>query len=462
MNTALSLLDITRAKYPAEKTVAVYQSKPVRYQQFLTDISTLTKSINSHQKQHWALYTEEAYPFAVGLVALLLCNKQVMIPGNNTEATLHTLKKYVDGFMGDMPNADLLIPVNNPINSATHSPATLANLHHRAEEITIFTSGSTGEPKPIKKSLLQFEHEINALEQCWGASINSAEVIATVSHQHIYGLLFCILWPLASGRIFHSERALDSALAIKEAIDTSHGAIWIASPAHLKRLHENLPWPEARKKLKRIFSSGGPLSSDAAQQLKTWHGHSATEVYGSSETGGIAWREQLSAFAHWQPLPNVQVKTDADSRLLINSPHIDPGNWYATDDAATLFDDGSFALQGRLDRIVKLEEKRLSLVELEQTIIQTPWVKEVFCILLAPEKNLRETLATVIVLNDTGIEIVNTAGKNALVKQIKDILAAHFELSLLPRKWRFVEHIPVNEQAKINHTAIKGLFTHNE
>ncbi len=457
MITSLSLLDITQGKFPEEKIVAIEKSGTISYGQFLNDISTLATRLNSNNKEHWALYTDNAYPFAVGLFALLQCNKQVFIPGNTTETTLDTLKYFVDGFIGDIPGADLQIDVNTP---NTHN--ILEKLQYRTNELTIFTSGSTGEPKPIKKSLRQFESEINALEQLWGDSINDAEVVATVSHQHIYGLIFRILWPLASGRIFHSDRALDPALAIKEANRSKNGAIWIASPAHLKRLHENLAWTETRQKLLRVFSSGGPLSSDAAEQLKAWHQHSATEVYGSSETGGIAWREQFSEFNHWRPLPNVLVKIDIDSRLLIKSPHIDASLWHETDDSATLIDDGSFSLNGRLDRIIKLEEKRLSLVELEQAITKTSWVKEAFCTLLAPEKNLRETLAAVIVLNNTGIQLMNIEGKNSLIKQLKENLALHFELSLLPRKWRIVDQIPTNEQAKINLSAIKGLFTSNE
>lgn len=458
MNTSLSLLDITQSKYTAEKVIAIYQSNAITYQQFLSDIAALTPVLQSSDKQHWALYTEEAYPFAVALWALLLTNKHVLIPGNITEVTLKTLENHVDGFIGDIPNCDLLIATNTALKHNVSLPV----LKHRTAEITIFTSGSTGEPKPIKKSLRQFEIEINALEQCWGSSIGHAEIIATVSHQHIYGLIFRILWPLSSGRIFHSDRALDPALAIKEAVQTPVGAIWIASPAHLKRLHENLPWTEARQKLLRIFSSGGPLSTDAAEQLTLWYGNSATEVYGSSETGGIAWREQFSAMPAWHPLPGVETNIDADSCLLIKSAHIDPAVWYKTDDSATLIDNGCFTLNGRLDRIIKLEEKRLSLVELEQALLQTPWIKEAFCTLLAPEKNLRETLAAVIVLNGPGEELLASEGKKTLIKLLKDNLALHFELSLLPRKWRFVEYIPTNEQAKINHSAIQGLFAQNE
>lgn len=460
MPLELSLLDITRNKFPAERTVAIYRHATVSYGQFIDDVARLVGQLQVFPQQRWAIYHEETYVFAVAFFALLHSNKHIVIPGNITDATLDALSEHVDAFIGEMPGATLPIEPGN--RNIAIRDINLQPLISCPGQITIFTSGSTGQPKPIAKSLLHFQHEINALEQCWGTRMQQAEIIATVTHQHIYGLIFRVLWPLASGRTFHSERALDPALALREAIESRHGAVWIASPAHLKRLHEHLPWADARQRLKLVFSSGGPLPADAAEQLHQWHGQSATEVYGSSETGGIAWRVQHSVDFRWHPLPGVLVMTDADTRLHVKSPHIDPDLWYATDDSATLHSDGTFTLQGRLDRIVKLEEKRLSLVELEQALLETGWVKEAHTLLLHHDNQHRETLAAVLALNDAGNQLLASAGKNGVIKQLKNALAQHFELSLLPRKWRFVPAIPVNEQAKINHTAVQGLFSDHD
>lgn len=47
-----------------------------------------------------------------------------------------------------------------------------------------------------------------------------------------------------------------------------------------------------------------------------------------------------------------------------------------TADAARIHADGRFELLGRLDRIVKLEEKRISLPMLEQALMAHAWVAE--------------------------------------------------------------------------------------
>ncbi|MCO6705214.1 AMP-dependent synthetase, partial [Streptomyces sp. CHB9.2] len=64
------------------------------------------------------------------------------------------------------------------------------------------TSGSSGEPKLIAKQLFQLANEVAALECLWGASLGAATVLGSVSTQHIYGLLFRVLWPLCAGRPF--------------------------------------------------------------------------------------------------------------------------------------------------------------------------------------------------------------------------------------------------------------------
>ncbi len=66
--------------------------------------------------------------------------------------------------------------------------------------LTLYTSGSSGTPKPIRKTLAQFNAEVHTLETQWGALVGDATVLGSVPHHHIYGLLFRVFWPLAAGR----------------------------------------------------------------------------------------------------------------------------------------------------------------------------------------------------------------------------------------------------------------------
>ena len=46
-------------------------------------------------------------------------------------------------------------------------------------------------------------------------------------------------------------------------------------------------------------------------------------MFGSTETGGIAWRHQLQDAA-WTPLPDVDVSVDEDERMWVDSDFLPP------------------------------------------------------------------------------------------------------------------------------------------
>ena len=448
-----------------DHVVARYRGEPKTRRHFLADVQAVYNHINRNEGvkdlRIWVLFFNEAYLFAVALFALSLSAKKILIPGNITEHTLGMLTQQADAFLGDVPHSqfDLLEVLAAPADSqAVDLPKLALN-----SELVVFTSGSSGEPKAIHKTLQQFNAEVIALEQCFGVSLSKATWhIATVSHQHIYGLIFRILWPLASGRPFVSEQVLDTGLLCRDVIDHGEPALWVASPAHLKRVHAGLPWAALAPYLKEVFSSGGPLSADAARQCHAFMGFTPIEVFGSSETGGIAQRRQQDN-ACWQPLPNVQIKTqsnsDGQSTLMVQSPHMPEQRWYQTDDAIELMPDGQFLLRGRLDRIVKLEEKRLSLTELEQALSGSLLIIESCALVVNPQRTLhRDVLAVVAVLTEKGRAQLESKGKLTLVNSLKAELRKYFELSLIPKKWRFINELPVNGQAKINMQAIQRLF----
>jgi hypothetical protein len=69
-------------------------------------------------------------------------------------------------------------------------------------------------------------------------------------------------------------------------------AAWIASPAHLNRLPEHPLWKQAAPILRVIYSSGGPLSDEGLRLTLARTGIAPVELFGSSESGGIAWRRR--------------------------------------------------------------------------------------------------------------------------------------------------------------------------
>lgn len=471
-NSRLHLKNLFLPSQDTQNSVAIYQGNSINHGQFLSDVKNVLDHLYNLPYQHWVLFHSEAYPFAVALMALCLKHSNdktvdtptIIIPGNITAHTLQILENDNTGRIGEMHNGHCNIESFLNRQPQHDNKISLPTLHIEHCHLTIFTSGSSGEAKAINKTLVQLENEINGLEKTFEAQLpqDKSIIAATVSHQHIYGLLFRVLWPLAARRTFMSEQILDSAYLLKNMLTFQQPTIWVASPAHLKRLNETLNWHSCKQHLSLIFSSGGPLNQQIAQYCWDNLQLHPLEVFGSSETGGIAYRQQLIEAA-WTLLPGISMRNAKNNALEIKSPHIDANQWYTTDDAATLLSNNTFELKGRLDRIIKLEEKRLSLPELELCINAYLQVTDSYCLTLDKDNNLlqapqRIPLACVCQLSESGHAFLEKQGKLALVNNLKKHLKQYFELSLIPKKWRFVTAIPSNSQAKIDKQAIQRLF----
>src|SRR5690606_20980028 len=92
------------------------------------------------------------------------------------------------------------------ISPSEPTSSELPALNSEVALLEMFTSGSTGEPVAIPKCLRQLEQEVSGLANTleWGPL--SRRVVGTVSHQHMYGLMFRVLIPLATGRPFEAIR----------------------------------------------------------------------------------------------------------------------------------------------------------------------------------------------------------------------------------------------------------------
>ncbi len=382
----------------------------------------------------------------MSLFALFYSAKTGWIAGNNTTATADKLTSQGCALVGEWRGREVSCALQDT------AIQTLEPLDLDKVQLIIFTSGSSGEAKAINKSLGQLQCEINALEQQWGNMLGQAMVLSTVSHQHIYGLLFRVLWPLAAGRCFHSELFLSPEPLLKVANGVS--AIWVASPAQLKRLDELTCWQELAK-LTAIYSSGGRLASGVSRYIQQCCGHKVIEVYGSSETGGIAWRRSVDDTL-WTPFTRISISEDGKGQCQLFSPYLTGDKGLVLDDKIKLYKDGKFELLGRIDRIVKIEEKRLSLDELEQALKRRDWVQQSYTFLLADR---RDKIAAVLVLSDVGQELLQHHGRKVLIKQLRKQLMDVFESIMLPRKWIFMQTLPQTIQGKIDHQLLTHLLT---
>ncbi|MEB3767076.1 AMP-binding protein [Acinetobacter sp. MD2] len=417
------------------------QVQPILFSAFWQDVAAQAHTIATLPATQFALWESDSYEFLVLFFASVVAKKRVILPPNQVQQLQQQLAEQGIAFL--QRQAHVVAAQVQPISDEL--------LQH--SEIVFFTSGSTGQPKQILRSLQQLLAEVQGLASSFSLP-EQAVAIATVSHQHIYGLLFKVLLPLATGRIFYREQLIYPEYVV-QAQQQLHRQGYlnfvISSPALLKRWSDTVELQHCAA----VYSSGGKLESGIRANINI----TVTEVFGSSETGGIAYRHADDAL--WQPFSNVDVSSDAQMQLSIRSLHAcETTNWVATGDRVELIQPNNlkspFRLLGRVDRIVKLEEKRLSLDEIEQKIQQLEAIEQCH-VLLIPHQQ-RCLLGCVAVLNTDVVAALKTHGKAAMVSQIKQQLQPILERLAIPRQWRFVSQLPQNSQSKLNRNDMLQLF----
>lgn len=410
------------------------------WQIFSNQVARLVNGLKDRAEQRWVLTSADTFDFTVQLVALLYAGKQVVIASNAQEGTLAQLAEEFDALMTNKIANDINVAVLEPIDPDQ-------------AVIDLYTSGSTGAPKRVRKTLTQFEAEIAVLEVMWGSSMAGSAIVATVPCHHVYGLIFRVLWPLSAGRIFDVITCSHPDILQTRLAKFAHHVL-ISSPSQLSRLPDLASLSQLFSTTNIIFSSGGPLSSQTAEAYNQALGVAPMEIFGSTETGGVAWRKQCHCRA-WEPLPGVDVKQGESGALLLTSPFLGAQSTLTMDDAIECLPNGTFNLLGRLDRIVKIEEKRLSLPELELLLANHAWVVVAAAV---PLQAAKQIVGVAVELSAEGQIQFDLYGRKHVVKQLKLHLSARFEAVLLPRRWRFLEKLPMNAQGKLTFAAITALF----
>ncbi|MDU9403004.1 AMP-binding protein [Pseudomonas sp. zfem004] len=403
----------------------------------------LAGGLQARGVQRLAVHVDDAATLAIALLGAWRAGAQVLLTADLQAQTRARWQAQVDLWLSDQPG-------DPQLDDLLGEPLASADLDPDLCRISLCTSGSSGEPKRIDKCLRQLANEVIALEQLWGASLGDAHILGSVATQHIYGLLFRVLWPLCAGRGF-ARRAQPFPEDLQRASREHPAFAWVASPALLKRMGDNLDWP-GLSTVRRVFSSGGELPAEAAERLHQRLGQWPTEILGSSETGGIAWRQ---GEALWQPFAGVVLSQDADGALRIASPYLPAGHVEQSADAAEFASDGRFRLLGRLDRTVKLEEKRISLPMLEQALCAHAWVAEAR---LGVIEEGRAFLGALLVPSAEGLHALRNQGRRALLEGLRAHLAEHCEAIALPRRWRLLRQLPCNAQGKLPQAEVTALL----
>jgi acyl-coenzyme A synthetase/AMP-(fatty) acid ligase len=440
----LPIAALLAAGRPADQPVALRGGQVLRWDDFAAAVAAAAAGLDQGPWRRAVLFTEDSWLFAVGFLATLHAGLAVVLPPHRTAARTITA--------ADPEAAALDEPWRAQTAAAGPAGAAFAPLNARRCRVEFFTSGSTGVAKRVPRSLAGLQAEVDVFQSMWGGTSGRGLVCATVSHQHLYGLTFKVLWSLSAGRPFAAETD-ETWEAVLPLLDDE--SMLVSSPAHLTRM-TGLPAQPVGRRPRRVFSAGAPLPPTASDEATALLGVVPTEIFGSTETGAIATRSD--AATPWRLLPGVAMRIAADGRLLLRSPAIDgsldEAGWYRTEDLVALAE-GGFHFLGRADRMAKIEGKRVDLAALERALEGSGWA-EAAAVLVVPGNPPR--VAAVVVPNAAARQQLAGIGAFRFSRLLRQQLAAAHGPAGLPRQWRFVDALPAARMGKRSEADLRALF----
>jgi 4-coumarate--CoA ligase (photoactive yellow protein activation family) len=244
--------------------------------------------------------------------------------------------------------------------------------------LTFRTSGSTGVPKFCSHPVALLTQEIDHLETLFTGA--ERMLIAVPSH-HIYGFLFGIL---LSARLKCTE-VIDVRHATPQRLRqlmrsgdlvVSHPAHWAVVAGHVETFADRVVG----------VTSGAPCAQELAEALAAAGVQRLVQVYGSTETGGLGWRE--GSRDPYRLMPFWSRDSAGEDSILRRLPD-GSTQAYPLQDALEWQTSDGFCIRGRLDNAVQVGGVNVFAARVRQILLGHPQVADAAVRLMNPIEGSR-------------------------------------------------------------------------
>ncbi|MGB0989517.1 MAG: AMP-binding protein [Halarcobacter sp.] len=307
-----------------------------------------------------------------------------------------------------------------------------------------FTSGSTGNPVGALKTKKHLEEEVEVLTKLFEKR-EIKKVILTVPFIHIYGMLFGLLYPLLNDiDIVLKEHFLPNDLL--NLIDEN--SLVVTTPLYIKALNKISQEKDLSKAT--FVSSTGPLDSQNAKEFSEKFNTDVMQIFGSTETGGIAYK--LNDEILWTPMPKVEIQTNEQNELKVLSPFVSTtiyeNSFKDINGVMQTFDyiekeNEKFKLVGRSSQILKIAGKRYSTIQIENILEEEEEINKALVFVSSDNDSLRDEV----------LDITLESSKEFTAREIKKILQSKLSNLKFSLSLKHVDKIPtssVGKKLKIN------------
>ncbi len=414
----------------------------LKFSAFKAEVASFARYFEGFDEDEFALHiSQDAHLFSMLFFALLQAGKAVyLIPSE--EIALSVKRRGAIPLISNSGIGNLNLPQDLP-----ESDFEFKNM--RNGRVYFFTSGSTSAPKTILKLFGSLSDE----------TLNSAKilphqkhtrVLATCEPCHLYGMLWRILCPLALGLEIDCKtiKTPEELIARQSSCES---VVIETTPSFIEALAKYRDMFEFPKNCVGVTTSGGLLKKEFSESARAMWGCTPIEIFGSTESGGIAVRNQ-SKSQEWEVFEKVVAGVDERGCINAKSPYACDGFFQLNDMVELLQDGRKFLLKGRIDRLAKVGETQIFLPDLENVYCRHSYVE---CIRV---EMLDGVLRAIVVPSLEGKNALIKGGKLNFVKELNSFASAEFERKLLPKKFRIVNRFPLNPQGKLLLSSVKNLL----
>jgi long-chain acyl-CoA synthetase len=316
------------------------------------------------------------------------------------------------------------------------------------------TSGTTSEPRAIRFSAGQLLADYENIRKTMGLRERDLNY-GVVSFAHSYGFSNLITPLLCDGMALVVSSDLIPR-AIIEGLRSTSATVFPGVPALFRSLAE---FSVSLEKLRLCISAGAPLPGEVARGFFEGWNRKIHSLYGASECGGICydrsdWMDPPPNYVG-QPLDGVSLsfETHEPSQVWVRSLAVGSGYWPPGEEVnfvkgafrpADLLERSGegFVLVGRTSELINVAGRKLNPGEVERVLKMSPKVRE--AVVLGLPASTR------------GEEVVACIQGEVTEAELRRLCASNLAAWQVPRRWFFLEEIPVNARGKISRSDLRA------
>jgi acyl-coenzyme A synthetase/AMP-(fatty) acid ligase len=379
----------------------------------------------------------DRYRFTVGFAAALLRGQVSLLPPNETADTIERIVAAYPGVYCLSDREETPMPATLELvrfperlaGESTRRPVPV--LPETQAAVVVFTSGSTGEPVPYSRTWGDLARVASAEIEALGLrSQPGIALLGTVPQQHVFGLEATVMLVLQGGFAMHARRPFYPADIHAALASLPRPRGLVTSPLHLRVLLEET---DGLPPADFLLCATAPLAPQLAAQAEARFSAPLYEIYGCTESGGIATRRTVDT-AEWRAMEGVSLRSDGASTWV-------KGGYFESEvllaDVIELRGSHKFLLHGRKADLVNIAGKRTSLAYLNYHLNSIEGVRDgAFVVPDQPGEGVIRLMAFVVAPGRTSEDIVSE-------------LRRRIDAAFLPRPLCLVDALPRNATGKL-------------